>query len=220
MRALTILLLCCAAGSAQAQDYGLPFDGRWFVAQGGDTPNVNHHMSEQAQWYGIDFAKVGGPELRALASSEHPDDVTDFYSWGADLLSPADGTIVRVVRDLPDNPLGAKDVKHPAGNHVVLRTAGDRYVFLAHFQQGSIVVREGQRVTRGQQLGRCGNSGNSDFPHVHMHVQDALGEHGIGQNMVFGGIDVLLTGKWFREVDWPLIRGLFVSVHLPAKQQG
>jgi hypothetical protein len=34
---------------------------------------------------------------------------------------------------------------------------------------------------------------------------------GLGQNMIFKGINVELTGKVFENVDWPLIRGLFVS---------
>jgi murein DD-endopeptidase MepM/ murein hydrolase activator NlpD len=34
----------------------------------------------------------------------------------------------------------------------------------------SVTVRVGDRVVRGQVLGRVGNSGNSSAPHLHMHV--------------------------------------------------
>jgi len=44
--------------SVQANEYHLPFMGRWFVMQGGDTPNVNHHMDVVAQWYGLDHTHV------------------------------------------------------------------------------------------------------------------------------------------------------------------
>jgi murein DD-endopeptidase MepM/ murein hydrolase activator NlpD len=37
---------------------------------------------------------------------------------------------------------------------------------------GSVAVKEGERVVRGQVLGRVGNSGNSSAPHLHMHVMD------------------------------------------------
>lgn len=214
MKALLATLLLCASCGARAQDYRLPFDGRWFALQGGDTLNVNHHMRVRAQWYGIDFAKVGGPSGRALSKQPKPDEIEDFYSWGAPVLSPVDGEVIRVTHKLPDNPLGVKDERNPAGNYVVIQAGGDRYVFLAHFQHQSIVVRAGQHVRRGDPLGECGNSGSSDFPHIHMHVQDtAVWNEGTGQNMVFAGIDLLLTGKQFYEVDWPLIRGLFVSMH-------
>lgn len=44
-------------------------------------------------------------------------------------------------------------------------------MFLCHFQNGSIKVKAGDRVTRGQPLGLCGNSGNSSEPHLHIHLQ-------------------------------------------------
>lgn len=64
----------------------------------------------------------------------------------------------------------------------------------------------------GQLLGKCGNSGNTTSPHIHMHVQDQLKPSaGRGQNIIFEGMNVLLSHKQFMNVDWPLIRGLFVS---------
>ena len=36
------------------------------------------------------------------------------------------------------------------------------------------------------------------------------GRAGTGQNIVFTGMNVEMTGKQFRKVDWPVIRGLFV----------
>ncbi len=216
MKALAAALLFWATCGACAQDYRLPFDGRWFVMQGGDTPNVNHHMGVRAQWYGVDFAKVGGPSGRALSRRPKPDMIEDFYSWGAPVRSPVDGEVISVMNEFPDNPLGLRHERNPAGNHVVIKAGGDRYVLLAHFQHRSIVVKPGQRLRRGDPLGKCGNSGNSgnsDFPHIHMHVQDTpVLNEGTGHNMVFAGIDVELNGKQFRGVDWPLMRGLFVSM--------
>lgn len=208
--AISLLVLASAAG---AQEYRLPFAGRWFVMQGGDTPNVNDHMGVPAQWFGLDFAKVGGPSQRELARGT-PTKAEDFYSWGEPVLAPVDGEIIAVVDGLPDNPLGVKDPQHPAGNHVVLKTAEGRFVFLAHFQRGTISATVGQRVEAGARLGACGNSGNSDFPHIHMHIQDTpVLNTGRGQNPVFAHIDVDLAGKHFADVAWPLIRGLFVANH-------
>ena len=63
---------------------------------------------------------------------------------------------------------------HPAGNHVVVQTAEHEFVYLAHFEQGSILVKEGDRVAVGDPLGHGGNSGNSSEPHLHIHVQDQV----------------------------------------------
>src|SRR5215218_5890872 len=111
MKATVSVLLTAFALGANAQELVLPFDGRWFVAQGGDTPNVNHHMAVRAQWYGVDFAKVGGASGRALTSAEAPSRLEHFYSWSQSVLAPADGVVTSVVNDLPDNPLGEKDVR-------------------------------------------------------------------------------------------------------------
>lgn len=211
MRFLAMVLLVVFATTAHGQDYRLPFDGKWFVMQGGDTPNVNQHMSLRAQWYGIDFAKVGGPNGRELARG-HATKIEDFFSWGEPVLAPSAGEVIATVDSLPDNPLGTKDPAHPAGNHVVIKTGRDRFVFLAHMQSGSVRVAAGQQVEPGQRLGICGNSGNSDFPHIHMHVQDNPRLNvGHGLNPVFAGINVELTGMRLTNVTWPLIRGLFVE---------
>jgi hypothetical protein len=192
-RTLSALLLMHASPLV-AQGLTLPIDGRWFIMQGGDTPNVNHHMQVESQWFAIDFAKVGGPSGRALTSGT-PQRLDDFYGWGAAVRAPAAGEVVAVENALPDNPLGTHDTAHPLGNHVVLRD-GERYYYLAHFQRGSVRVRTGDRVERGRELGRCGNSGNSDFPHVHLHVTRSprFGERR-GEMMSFSGLGLELSGK-------------------------
>jgi murein DD-endopeptidase MepM/ murein hydrolase activator NlpD len=59
----------------------------------------------------------------------------------------------------------------PPGNHILLDLGNDEYMFLCHFQNGSIKVKPGDHVRRAQPLGLCGNSGNSSEPHLHIHLQ-------------------------------------------------
>jgi hypothetical protein len=210
MKTIIAAGLLLIASCSYAQEYHLPFKGRWFVMQGGDTPNVNQHMGLRAQWYGLDLMKVAGQGQRELSSTATPT-IKEFYSWGEPVLSPIAGKVESIVDGLPDNALGTKDPKNPAGNHVVIAAANGMYVFLAHFQNGSVRVKPGQKVAAGQELGLCGNSGNSDAPHIHMHIQDTPTlNQGTGQNMTFKGINAELSGKIFTNVDWPLIRGLFI----------
>lgn len=205
------LLSLLFSGVVQADNYHLPFEGVWFVAQGGDTVNVNHHMTSSAQAYGEDFAKVGGSTMRELVKSEGLE-LEDFYSWSQSVLAPAGGVIDVVVDGLPDNKIGEQDEINAGGNYISLKTNDGDYIYLAHFRQNSISVKVGERVTQGQELGLSGNSGNSTYPHIHMHIQsDPLFGKGVGQNIEFGPIDVQLTGKQFYAVSWPLIRGLFVK---------
>ncbi|MFN3866683.1 MAG: M23 family metallopeptidase [Demequina sp.] len=62
-----------------------------------------------------------------------------------------------------------------AGNHVVIALGNDGpFALVAHLRRGSVVVDVGERVEAGQQVGECGNSGNSTQPHVHVQVTDSI----------------------------------------------
>ncbi len=88
----------------------------------------------------------------------------------------ADGVVTEVKDGIPENVPGQRAVpitlETIAGNHVVVDIGGGRWAFWAHFQPGSIKVKVGDRVKRGQVLGLVGNSGNSSEPHLHFQVQD------------------------------------------------
>ena len=58
------------------------------------------------------------------------------------------------------------------GNLGILSLRHGHYAFYAHRQPGSIRVKPGDRVRRGQVLGLLGNSGNSDAPHRHFQISN------------------------------------------------
>jgi hypothetical protein len=89
------------------------------------------------------------------------------------------GGIVSVVRhrgSLPDAASYDQAVPYrlpvEGTRTVVTKHAESEYSFLAHLRPESVAVEPGQRVERGQQVGRCGHSGNSSEPHLHFQVQD------------------------------------------------
>jgi murein DD-endopeptidase MepM/ murein hydrolase activator NlpD len=55
---------------------------------------------------------------------------------------------------------------------VILDIGGGNYALYGHFQPGSVRVKEGVRVRRGDVLGLVGSSGNSLGPHLQFHVMD------------------------------------------------
>ena len=197
------------APALTGQSVHLPSSERLFVLQGGDTPNVNHQMSVPSQAFAVDFGVVGGNgrELARASATR----TKDFYSWDTPVLSPVNGRVVSMLDSAPDNALGAKDAARPLGNHVVIEE-GDRYFYLAHLRQDTVSVRAGDAVIAGRPVGRCGNSGNSDFPHIHLHATHSprFGE-GVGINLIFGPMHVELAGKKFDNAEWPLIRGLWLQ---------
>ena len=47
-----------------------------------------------------------------------------------------------------------------------------QYAAYAHLRRGSVLVRPGDRVYRGQIIAECGNSGNTSEPHLHFQLMD------------------------------------------------
>ena len=95
----------------------------------------------------------------------------NYHCRDAPILAPAAGTVVGAVNDLPDLPIGQMDTDSLAGNHVVLDLGNSEFFFLAHMREGSVKVSPGDKVAQGDELGRCGNSGNTSETHLHIHTQ-------------------------------------------------
>jgi murein DD-endopeptidase MepM/ murein hydrolase activator NlpD len=103
--------------------------------------------------------------------------VPDAASYGRPVLAVAEGEVVAVrdgVRDAPQVGNGWMDWLGPdfRGNSVTIRHADGEYSFSAHLIPGSLTVKAGDWVTRGQVIGRCGHSGHSTEPHLHFQLQD------------------------------------------------
>lgn len=162
-------------------DLRFPFgDGRYIVANGGSTARINAHFMTLrpayrrwlGQSYGVDFIRVDelGFRTRSRQPGHTPRDPRTYLTYGTPVLAPCDGTVESSVASYPDMPVPVRDRQHLEGNHVRLG-CGNHVVLLAHFRQGGTLVRKGERVTAGQRIGFAGNSGNSDEPHLHVHVQ-------------------------------------------------
>ncbi|TXH29963.1 MAG: M23 family metallopeptidase, partial [Cyclobacteriaceae bacterium] len=96
----------------------------------------------------------------------------DYYAFGKEIIAPCDGEVVLVVDGIKDNIPGEMNPIYVPGNTVIIKAATNEYLLFAHFKHYSIVVKEGQKVSKGQLLGLCGNSGNSSEPHLHFHIQN------------------------------------------------
>ncbi len=145
-----------------------PFRGEWLVVQGGDSSLINHHHGIRSQRHALDLVRVVDGRDREGA----PGRLDSYFSWDQSIYAPADGTVVKVVDDLADNPIGKLDGQHLAGNFISIDMGNERFVILAHLREKSAEVSEGDRVRVGHLIARCGNSGNTTQPHLHLQVQD------------------------------------------------
>lgn len=154
--------------------YSLPFEGEWFIANGGTTPETSHSWEVLTQRYAYDFI-IQDSYLNSFTN--YGSRLGDYYCYKKNVLSPADGRVI-LVNDYIMDYKGVESLSIDwktldfRGNFIVIKHAAKEYSFIAHFKKGSITVKKGDYVKRGQVIGLCGNSGHSTEPHIHFHLQE------------------------------------------------
>lgn len=143
---------------------------------------VRHRRAELAidgrSWLVQRFA-VDWEQLDPRGRTTIADDILkpeSYTIFGKQTIAAADGTVVHLVDGLGEQVPGTypKNISlaEADGNSVVVDIGGGLYLLYAHMQPGSLVVREGQQLRKGDPIGRVGNTGNSVAPHLHFQVMD------------------------------------------------
>lgn len=173
----------------------LPFRGPWLTVRTPAARVPSHGTHFGGQTFAFDFVAVGPGQRTASARDWRTvlatEPVGRFVGFGMPILAPADARVVAVREGEADHEarrsplrllpyaLGQagrlrQGVHAITGNHVVLQLEGQPgFVLLAHLKRGSVAVAAGDRVNIGEQLGACGNSGNSTQPHLHVQAMDS-----------------------------------------------
>jgi murein DD-endopeptidase MepM/ murein hydrolase activator NlpD len=161
-------------------DLAMPLGpGDYLILNGGANLSTNAHAdaldqsqpAHRAWWgtgYGVDFVAIDAWGLRA--SGLLPTKLDAYRIFGMPVVAPCAGEVVAAVDGYPDMTPPAYDRANLSGNYLILACA-DVQVVLAHFKRASLTVRRGDIVASGLTLGRAGNSGGTDEPHLHVHVQ-------------------------------------------------
>jgi hypothetical protein len=94
---------------------------------------------------------------------------------GVDVLAAADGAVLRTRDEMPDVSVataGHTSVEgRNCGNGLLIDHGGGWETQYCHLARGSVRVKNGERVTAGQPIGRVGMSGMAEFPHLHFTVR-------------------------------------------------
>lgn len=154
--------------------YSMPFSGNWTVVNGSVDKKFSHSWDIPTQRYAYDFLVL---DERGESCTGDVTKAAEYYCYGKEILAPANGEVIELGSSSPNSRISghgqadcsAHDIR---GNYILIRHAEGEYSLLAHLQPGSIGIKVGDTVTRGQIIARCGNSGNSSEPHLHFHLQD------------------------------------------------
>lgn len=172
-----------------------PVTGTDWVADNGPSLHSHHrtglfvaggraHISRR---FAIDWKQIE----QDTTYSGDARDVRSYFSYGEKVYAVADATVVSAKDGFPDNiprtaagfntavPLTMENV---AGNAIVLDLGDGQFAHYAHLKPGSVLVKGGDRVRRGDLLAQIGNSGDARWPHLHFQVAtspDILASEGV-----------------------------------------
>ena len=129
--------------------------------------------------YAVDWMRADGQGRAATAAG-----------LGASVLAVADGIVAAAQDGVPMPPPGTDvpvALAEATGNYVSIDLGDGRFAFYEHLLPG-LSVKPGDRVRRGQVIGRVGATGQASSPHLHFHVADA------NSPLDAEGLPYLLTG--------------------------
>ena len=163
----------------------------WLASDAPSNDADNHHRrgififdgrAMISRRYAIDWMQV---ENGASFSGDARDKQA-YYAYGKPVVAVADATVVTARDGLPDNVPGHNTPGHegfsPAvpitmdtltGNTITLDLGGGQFAYYCHLQPGSVRVKVGERVRRGQVMALIGDSGDAREPHLHFEVTNS-----------------------------------------------
>lgn len=163
-------------------ELGAPLTAGPWRANSGAAKNDSHHRRQfcvlggRATFpsrYAIDWLR----EENGVSFRGAKEDIHSYLSYESPVLAVADGKVVFVREGIPDNKpghVGAEalnlTLETIMGNSVVLDVGSGQFAHYAHLQPGSLRVKAGARVRRGDVIALVGSSGSSFEPHLHFEV--------------------------------------------------
>jgi hypothetical protein len=173
-------------------EYDFPLRGTWYIGASGTLHS--HHRWAAMEEFALDilqFAEKSKSYRTTGLTSQ------DYFGFGQDVIAVADGTVVEAVDKYSDDDAKlkqenetydqydqriqseqmqalAQDPYTVAGNYIVIRHNDFEYSMYAHLKKGSVKIKKGDAVKRGQVIASVGNTGSSTEPHLHFQLQDGI----------------------------------------------
>ncbi|MCL2170556.1 MAG: M23 family metallopeptidase [Defluviitaleaceae bacterium] len=175
---------------ASPNSYILPFSGSWTVVNGGADKEISHSWGIYPQRYALDFIMTDDDGNYFQGDKTALD---SYFCYGADIIAPADGVIVKSVAHHPDSRVDGEkahcDANDILGNHLIIDHGGGEFSLIGHLAPNSLTATAGEWVQQGQIIAKCGNSGNTSMPHIHFQLQAGKGAFlSAGLPIAFSGI--------------------------------
>lgn len=172
LRTLVVCVFATLSFAGIARADGPPFDLPVDCLDG--RCNVVHYVDHDP-----------GPQIRDYACGTSTYDGhrgTDFaipheaaMLRGVDVLAIADGTVTALregVEDIDSSRINKSSLEGvECGNGILIDHTDGWQSQYCHLRRGSVALKKGDRVSRGQQIARIGMSGQATFPHLHFNLR-------------------------------------------------
>jgi murein DD-endopeptidase MepM/ murein hydrolase activator NlpD len=156
---------------------------RWLTGEGCCDTITSHRGAifpidgtfHSPERFAIDWVRVG---TNGKLWEGPRDELSSYPYYGAKIRSVAGGRVVATRDTMEEQTPGTSPsdlaLDEFAGNFVLVKLGDGRYALYAHLQKGDegVLVERGDRVSEGQVIGKLGNTGNTDAPHLHFHIMD------------------------------------------------
>ena len=168
-------------------------DGSFTVIHGGSTAVLNHHHGVPAQNYALDVVAVNGLGMRARGLM--PAQLDRYRIFGMPVHAPCAGEVVAARDGIADGMTPSAGLASAAGNYAAIYCQG-RTILLAHFKDGTLAVKPGERVETGHVIGRVGSSGNSSEPHLHIQADAGRVDDPVAMITTARGVPMTFSGRF------------------------
>lgn len=177
-------------GAGEPLRIGAPLEGDNWLAVNACCDDLNPHRGAMlpmsgrinaTERYAIDWIQIDPARAEEMIAQRLMPSFTgdraanaSYLAYDEPLLAVADGTVTSTVDSyddaIPPDVTPGLAVDELGGNTVIIDLGGGFYAFYGHVVRGSITVKPGDKVTKGQVIGRLGNTGNSTEAHLHFHI--------------------------------------------------
>jgi hypothetical protein len=168
---------------------GPPVKGpNWVALNGCCEPGFPHRGSllpvngklNNSQRFAIDWKQTNAQGEFVTGDKTKNESYVDY---GVNIYAVADGTVVSILDGEEANAPGVLPVTDPVlaakitlqnvdGNHIVLDLGGHVYAMYAHMIKGTLTVKPGDKVKKGDVIGKLGNTGNANASHMHFQLMN------------------------------------------------
>lgn len=150
--------------SAEEIPVSLPVMGEWTISQA-----YHGEHTHKGEWaHAFDLLMTGSNEEQFRGEGLT---TRDYYCYEKPVVAPADGIVADLTDSIPDNLIGDNNIKQNWGNSVVISHGEHLFSQVSHLKPGSVKVKKGDTIKKGDMIALCGNSGRSPFPHLHFQLQ-------------------------------------------------